>query len=104
MKVFAFVALIGFSSAIKDFFNNKVGEGKYVFDYDKEFPFWMDGFGGYTTYMRDIPDRFEEESDDRLMNSLYKKYATEGKDKQGLPTGVYWIDESAARAVCAEVA
>ena len=63
----------------------------------------MSGFGGYHTYMRDIPDRFEEEKDDRLMNSLYDKYATEGK-KDGHPTGQFWVDEANARAVAAEVA
>ena len=38
---------------------------------DDEYPHWMNGFGGYHTYVRDVPNRFEEESDDRLMHSLY---------------------------------
>ena len=63
----------------------------------------MNGLGGYHTYMRDTPDRFESEQDDRLMNSLYEKYATEGK-KDGLPTGHFWVDEKNARAVALEVA
>ena len=45
---------------------------------DTPYPHWMDGFGGYHTYKRDIPDRFESEADDTLMRSLYKNYATEG--------------------------
>jgi len=38
---------------------------------DDNYPHWMNGFGGYHTYIRDVPDRFEEEKDDRLMHSLY---------------------------------
>ena len=67
---------------------------------EKEEPYhhWMDGFGGYHTYIRDIPDRFEEESDDTLMRSLYKNYATEGR-KNDLPTGHFWVTkENAMRA------
>ena len=51
----------------------------------------MSGFGGYKTYMRDTPDRFETEADDTLMKSMYKTYATEGEDKHGLPTGHFWV-------------
>ena len=36
-----------------------------------DYAHWMNGFGGYHTYIRDVPDRFEEEKDDRLMHSLY---------------------------------
>jgi len=63
----------------------------------------MDGFGGYHTYMRDVPDRFETESDDRLMNSLYTNYATEG-EKNGKPNGHFWVTEADAKRVAAEVA
>lgn len=63
----------------------------------------MDGFGGYHTYMRDVPDRFETESDDRLMNSLYTNYATEGKTG-GKPNGHFWVDKENAERVSAEVA
>ena len=45
---------------------------------DTSYPAFMDGFGGYHTYIRDVPDRFETESDDKLMESMYKNYATEG--------------------------
>ena len=27
---------------------------------DDSYPHWMDGFGGYKTYKRDIPSRFKE--------------------------------------------
>ena len=67
------------------------------------FPFWMDGFGGYHTYKRDIPDRFEAESDDTLMKSMYKSYATEGR-KDGLPTGHFWVTKGDAMRAATEVA
>ena len=69
---------------------------------DKEYPHWMDGFGGYHTYKRDIPDRFEEEADDTLMRSMYENYAFEGK-KDHLPTGHFWLDKSGARKASKEV-
>jgi len=62
----------------------------------------MNGFGGYKTYIRDVPDRFEEERDDRLMNSLYTNYAYEGKT-DGKPNGHYWVDHASGRAVSREV-
>ena len=62
----------------------------------------MHGFGGYHTYMRDIPDRFETESDDRLMHSMYNQYATEGQ-KNGLPDGNFWLTEADARRAALEV-
>ena len=72
-------------------------------DEDKTpYPHWMNGFGGYHTYIRDTPDRFEEEKDDRLMNSLYEQYAFEGKTN-GKPNGHYWLDHFNARAVSREV-
>ena len=62
----------------------------------------MDGFGGYHTYKRDTPDRFETESDDTLMRSLYKSYATEGKTK-GEPNGHFWVTKSDGFNVATEV-
>ena len=62
----------------------------------------MHGFGGYHTYMRDIPDRFETESDDRLMHSMYNQYATEGQ-KNGLPDGNFWLTEADARRAALEI-
>jgi hypothetical protein len=62
----------------------------------------MHGFGGYHTYMRDIPDRYETESDDRLMHSMYNTYATEG-GKDGHPDGNFWLNEKNARAASLEV-
>lgn len=62
----------------------------------------MDGFGGYHTYVRDIPDRFEGEADDKLMESMYKNYATEGKT-DGKPNGHFWVDEKNAERASKEV-
>lgn len=66
------------------------------------YPAYMHGFGGYHTYMRDVPDRFEGAGDDKLMESLYKNYATEGK-KNNLPDGHFWLDEANAKAASKEV-
>jgi hypothetical protein len=70
---------------------------------EEPFPAWMDGFGGYNTYIRDIPDRFEEENSDTLMWSLYKNYATEGR-KNGKPTGHFWVTKTDAQRAAEEVA
>ena len=67
-----------------------------------DYPAYMHGFGGYHTYMRDIPDRFETESDDRLMHSMYNQYATEGQ-KNGLPDGNFWLTEADAKRASLEV-
>ena len=69
----------------------------------KDFPAHMSGFGGYKTYMRDTPDRFETEADDTLMKSMYKTYATEGEDKHGLPTGHFWVTKDDAEKAASEV-
>ena len=106
MKYFAIVALLGATSAINRFrpqgvtFINEA-ENVQLQD-DGEYPAYMHGFGGYHTYMRDIPDRFETESDDRLMHSMYNQYATEGQ-KNGLPDGNFWLTEADARRAALEV-
>ena len=70
---------------------------------EEPYPHWMDGFGGYHTYVRDIPDRFEGSGDDTLMKSLYKNYATEGK-ANGLPNGHFWVTREDAQRAATEVA
>ena len=67
-----------------------------------DYPAYMHGFGGYHTYMRDIPDRFETESDDRLMHSMYNQYATEGQ-KDGKPDGNFWLTRADAKRAAEEV-
>lgn len=56
--------------------------------------------GGFTTpnkgahvpdeYTREMPARFSDESDDRLMNSLISKYSVEGNDG-GVPNGHFFV-------------
>ena len=73
-------------------------------EHEGDFPHWMNGFGGYTVYKRDIPDRFEKENDDSLMKSMYDNYATEGKDKgTGKPNGHFWVVHDDAQRAAAEV-
>jgi hypothetical protein len=69
---------------------------------DDHYAHWMNGFGGYHTYIRDVPDRFEEEKDDRLMHSLYTQYAYEGKT-DGKPNGHFFLNHANGRAVSREV-
>ena len=68
-----------------------------------DFPAYMSGFGGYKTYIRDTPDRFETEADDTLMKSMYTTYAVEGEDGAGLPNGRYWVTKDSALKACDEV-
>jgi len=67
-----------------------------------DYPAHMSGFGGYHTYMRDTPDRFETEADDTLMKSMYTNYATEG-EKDHLPTGHFWVTKADAERAATEV-
>jgi len=62
----------------------------------------MNGFGGYKTYIRDTPDRFETEADDTLMKSMYATYATEGEADK-LPTGRFYVTKENAKKACDEV-
>ena len=74
-----------------------------TYDKPKDYPAYMNGFGGYRTYIRDTPDRFESEADDTLMRSMYDTYATEGMDKAGLPDGRFWVTEANAKKAAAEI-
>ena len=58
-----------------------------------------DAAGGYE---RKMPERFSEERDDRLMNSVIKNYAREVKYK-GKLTGVMMLNEADATALAEEV-
>ena len=66
------------------------------------FPAYMHGFGGYKTYMRDTPDRFEGNGDDTLMRSMYENYATEGSTN-GQPNGHFWVEQAEAKKAATEV-
>ena len=68
-------------------------------DYE-EIPAIMDGHDG--GYERIIPARFEEERDDRLMNSMVGKYAREAV-VDGRMTGHMFLNEADAKAASDEV-
>ena len=53
-------------------------------------------------YTRNIPNRFSEERDDRLMNSAIGSYAREIFVK-GEPTGHHFLNKADAKAMSAEV-
>ena len=91
MKVTLMTALVAVTAGIK------------VHDDAKDFPHWMNGFGGYRVYKRDIPTRFENDSDDLLMRSMYENYATEGKDGSGKPNGHFWVTKEDAEKASDEV-
>ena len=130
MKQFALLALLGFvqCSPVEEFYyrpeyvqqqsssssssssssDEDVQLGAQVtyeptYDKPKDYPAYMNGFGGYRTYIRDTPDRFESEADDTLMRSMYDTYATEGMDKAGLPDGRFWVTEANAKKAAAEI-
>tara|TARA_B110000285_G_C14716765_1_gene420296 strand:- start:65 stop:412 length:348 start_codon:yes stop_codon:yes gene_type:complete len=50
-----------------------------------------------------MPAHYEGEGDDRLMNSIISKYAIETRDKDGKPSGKFFLDQSGARAIAEEV-
>ena len=56
--------------------------------------------GGYD---RQTPERFQGERDDSLMRSLINTYAIELKNKDGGPSGNFFLDNSGAKEACAEV-
>ena len=58
---------------------------------------------GAGAYERVVPARFNEDSDDIFMRSMIKNYALEAKNKDGSPSGKFWVDEAGARAAAAEV-
>ena len=106
MKYIVLGALLGLTSAVHHRFHPQgvtfieesdeeslvqiQGDPHDQFHVYENYPAYMNGFGGYHTYMRDIPDRFETESDDILMRSMYNTYATEGRT-DGVPDGNFWV-------------
>ena len=63
----------------------------------------FEGAGAQNGYKREIPNKYTEMRDDRLMNSLIKTYALESKDDNGKSTGNFFFDKAAAEAVSSEV-
>ena len=92
----AYICLLALTTSVECFRRDGGKKGD-------EYPAYMSGFGGYHTYMRDIPEEFTEREGDTLMRSLYEKYASEGM-KDDLPTGHFWVNKADAQNACAEVA
>ena len=68
--------------------------------------YFVPGFSGAigaSAYSRATPERFSADTDDIFMRSMINNYALEAKDKDGLPTGAFWVDEFAAKAAASEV-
>ena len=71
---------------------------------DKDY--FMPGFSGTigkSAYARVTPERFSSDDDDIFMRSMIQKYALEAQDKEGAPTGAFWMDKAAAKAAASEV-
>ena len=58
---------------------------------------------GGGVYDRVIPARFNADSDDIFVRSVFNNYAREGATKDGVPTGVFYLKEADARALASEV-
>ena len=58
---------------------------------------------GGGVYDRAVPARFSADSDDIFMRSVISSYAREGADKDGTPTGVFYLKESDSKALAGEV-
>merc|ERR1712046_89500 len=67
-----------------------------------EVPAYMDKSDAAGGYKRVVPDRFTDERDDQLMESVIKKYAREIK-VEGKLTGVMMLNLEDAKALAAEV-
>jgi hypothetical protein len=68
--------------------------------------YFVPGFSGAigaAAYARATPERFSSDTDDIFMRSMINSYALEAKDKEGLPTGAFWMDEFATKAAVSEV-
>ena len=109
MKYFAFVALLGLSqvNAIARFQPQGVTflEENEAVQIGDDYPYYMNGWGGYHTYERDVPERFMTEEDDLLMRSMYDNYATEGQNEDThMPDGNFWLTEDNAKRASIEVA
>ena len=62
-----------------------------------------DGMIGGGGYERVTPLRFAADEDDVFMRSMIQNYALEAKNKDGSPSGKFWMNEATTRAAAAEV-
>ena len=61
------------------------------------------GMIGENGYERVVPVNFASDDDDIFMRSMIENYALEAKNKDGTPSGKFWMDKEGARAAAAEV-
>ena len=72
----------------------------------KDVEYFVPGFSGTigaSAYARVTPERFASDDDDIFMRSMIETYALEAKDKDGAPTGKFWMDKLATKAAASEV-
>ena len=106
---FAVAVLLGFASisqAIK-FRPDPVQSPWSVTKEDPKVTKITDGFNvhkEYAGYERTVPAIYDAEGDDRLMHSLIKNYATEGKGADGAGNGKFYLTRADALDVAGEVA
>lgn len=106
---FAIAVLLGFvsvSEAIK-FRPNPVQSPWAAKPKEPEKTKITDGFSAhkdYEGYERVVPAIYDTEADDRLMHSLIKNYATEGKGIDGKGNGKFYLTRDDAMLVASEVA
>ena len=102
-KMYVEVSSSSDSDSSDDDDDNLVGLGDDV-DHSGEFflpgQHEMLGGGGYN---RVTPARFAADSDDIFMRSMIEQYALEQKNKDGTPSGKFWMDEAGTRAAAREV-
>ena len=73
-------------------------------DHSGEFyPVGSHGQEGAGAYDRKTTGHFSADSDDIFMRSMIEQYALEGKNKDGSPSGAFWLDEAGAKAAAGEV-
>ena len=68
----------------------------------EDLPAELDGYEAFGGYTRHVPQRFTQEKDDRLMDSLIQKYAIEMK-VDGKETREFFLNKEGAQAVADEV-
>ena len=69
----------------------------------EDLPAELDGYEAFGGYTRHVPERFTQERDDRLMDSLIQKYSIEMK-VDGKETREFFLNKEGAQAVANEVA
>ena len=124
MKSIALTALLGMAAAFEHaplFLAQYESESESASDDDvmnvqleKDYPPTyllpgQNGTLGASAYERVYPERFQADTDDIFMRSMYETYALEettpktDTDPGGVPTGKFWLNKMAAYAVAQEV-